>query len=88
MRRELPFTPSNLRCSALNKASVQVLNWYGQYSYMRHVRKAEAKGEKVRPEARLDMCFIGAVATPVSLFIFAWTAPYTHVHWIAPCIGE
>lgn len=26
--------------------------------------------------------------TPISLFLFAWTAPYTSVHWIVPCIAS
>lgn len=23
-----------------------------------------------------------------SLFIFAWTAPFKHITWVAPCIAE
>lgn len=44
-------------------------------------------GAKMRPEARLsDMLWCCFVA-PAGLFIFAWTAPFPQVHWIAPMIG-
>ncbi|KAF7297331.1 MFS transporter [Mycena indigotica] len=66
-----------------------VLLWTaGQSLYERSARKDLARGELVRPEARLSLGYYGAIVSPISLFIFAWTAPFKHVHWIAPCIAE
>jgi MFS family permease len=39
-----------------------------------------------RPEFRVPMMVPGAVATPVGLLIYGWSAQYT-VHWIVPNIG-
>ncbi|KAI1780570.1 MFS general substrate transporter [Hypoxylon cercidicola] len=39
------------------------------------------------PEFRLPPAIAGAVATPIGLFIFAWSA-YPWVHWIVPIIGS
>ncbi|KAJ7054750.1 major facilitator superfamily domain-containing protein [Mycena amicta] len=60
----------------------------GQRLYLKGAQKDIARGEPVRPEARLALGYYGAVINPISLFLFAWTAPYKHVHWIAPCIAE
>ncbi|KAJ5573506.1 uncharacterized protein N7459_007933 [Penicillium hispanicum] len=40
-----------------------------------------------QPEWRLPPAIIGAPATTIGLFIFAWTI-YPDVHWIAPIIGS
>ncbi|KAM0748001.1 MFS general substrate transporter [Meredithblackwellia eburnea MCA 4105] len=47
-----------------------------------------AKGMKTQPEARLGLAYPSAILCPISLFLFAWTAPFPHVHWIVPCIAE
>ncbi|KAF7297315.1 MFS transporter [Mycena indigotica] len=60
----------------------------GQSMYTKSAAKDKAQGIPVQPEARLILGYYGAIMCPISLFIFAWTAPYKHVHWIAPCIGE
>ncbi|BGP52133.1 hypothetical protein JCM10450v2_008104 [Rhodotorula kratochvilovae] len=57
--------------------------------YLAEVKKALDRGETtVPPEARLSLVIPGAIVCPISLFLFAWTAPFPHVHWILPCIGE
>ncbi|GAA5820354.1 hypothetical protein JCM3770_002780 [Rhodotorula araucariae] len=57
--------------------------------YLAEVKKALERGETtVPPEARLSLVIPGAIICPISLFLFAWTAPFTHVHWILPCIAE
>ncbi|KAJ6630179.1 major facilitator superfamily domain-containing protein, partial [Mycena sp. CBHHK59/15] len=56
--------------------------------YNRHAQLDAAKGLPTQPEARLGLAFYGAIGTPIALFLFAWTAPFTSVHWIAPCIAE
>ncbi|KAK4133744.1 MFS general substrate transporter [Trichocladium antarcticum] len=52
------------------------------------VGKNLAKGEKHRPEIRLDPWFTvpAGFALPIGLFIYGWTIQY-HVHWIVPMIG-
>ncbi|KAJ6478602.1 major facilitator superfamily domain-containing protein [Mycena vitilis] len=60
----------------------------GQKLYMKGVQAAAAKGVPTSPEARLGLIYFGAILSPISLFIFAWTAPFKHVHWIVPCIAE
>ncbi|KAJ7607384.1 major facilitator superfamily domain-containing protein [Roridomyces roridus] len=59
-----------------------------QTLYMKSVKADAARGMPPQPEARLALAYYGAILSPISLFIFAWTAPFKHVHWIAPCIGE
>lgn len=44
-------------------------------------------GQRPPPELRLRQTMWTSIFAPIGLFIFAWTAPYVHVHWIAPCIG-
>ncbi|KAF9256577.1 MFS polyamine transporter, partial [Marasmius fiardii PR-910] len=39
------------------------------------------------PEARLYGMMLGSIILPASLFIFAFTGAYAHVHWIAPLIS-
>ncbi|KAJ7629978.1 major facilitator superfamily domain-containing protein [Mycena polygramma] len=60
----------------------------GQKLYLKGVQAAAAKGVPTSPEARLGLIYFGAILSPISLFMFAWTAPFNHVHWIAPCIAE
>lgn len=43
---------------------------------------------KTPAEARLTLAYSAAVLTPVSLFLFAFTAPYTSIHWAVPCFAE
>jgi len=47
-----------------------------------------AKGLPAQPEARLGLPYLGAIISPISLFLFAWTAPFASVHWIVPCIAQ
>ncbi|GAA6011048.1 hypothetical protein JCM10207_005477 [Rhodosporidiobolus poonsookiae] len=62
----------------------------GNKAYLAALEKAKAQGETTSnlAEARLAVVLPAAILCPISLFIFAWTAPFTHVHWIAPCIAE
>ncbi|KAK7052542.1 MFS polyamine transporter [Favolaschia claudopus] len=39
------------------------------------------------PEARLYPMMLGSITLPASLFIFAFTGAYSHVHFIGPCIA-
>lgn len=50
-------------------------------------REGMKRGGDAPPEARLDAAKIGAILSPIGLFIFAFTS-YGHVHWIAPIIGS
>jgi hypothetical protein len=55
-----------------------------------YYEKARAKtpaGESVPPEARLEVCCIGAVILPIGLFVFAWTCT-PNVHWIVPILAS
>ncbi|KAF7321076.1 MFS transporter [Mycena chlorophos] len=66
-----------------------VLLWsLGQKLYERSAQKDIARGRPVRPEARLALGYYGAIISPLSLFLFAWTAPFPRIHWIVPMIGE
>ncbi|KAI4595741.1 hypothetical protein KJ359_006732 [Pestalotiopsis sp. 9143b] len=56
--------------------------WY-QHRYIEP--KFNADGE-LKPEWRLPPAFVGALAIPVCLFWFGWTAR-PDVHWIVPIIG-
>ncbi|KAJ6476266.1 major facilitator superfamily domain-containing protein [Mycena sanguinolenta] len=61
----------------------------GQQLYVKSTKESAAKGVPTPPEARLSLTYLGAVMSPISLFLFAWTAPFPqHVHWIVPCIAE
>ncbi|KAJ7146047.1 major facilitator superfamily domain-containing protein [Mycena epipterygia] len=60
----------------------------GQRLYEKQAKADAAKGVPTEPEARLGLVYFGAVLSPISLIIFAWTAPFNSVHWIAPCIAE
>ena len=39
------------------------------------------------PELRLRSGEWSILFVPIGLFIFAWTAPFVHIHWSGPCIG-
>lgn len=42
---------------------------------------------KHNPELRIRSGWFSLLTVPIGLFIFAWTAPFPHVHWVGPCIG-
>lgn len=42
---------------------------------------------RLDPEHRLRQSLWATFLPAIGLFIFAWTAPFEHVHWIAPLIG-
>ncbi|KAJ6516767.1 major facilitator superfamily domain-containing protein [Mycena vitilis] len=65
-----------------------VLGTLGQWLYERSAKGDTAKGLPTQPEARLGLPYLGAIISPISLFLFAWTAPFTTVHWIVPCIAQ
>jgi hypothetical protein len=54
----------------------------------RYSRKLKAQGGWLVPEERLFTAMVGGIMLPAGLFIFAWTAVPTHIHWIAPIIGS
>ncbi|KAJ7875363.1 major facilitator superfamily domain-containing protein [Mycena olivaceomarginata] len=60
----------------------------GQQLYVRSAKASAAKGVPTPPEARLVLTAFGSIVSPISLFLFAWTAPFSQVHWIVPCIAE
>lgn len=47
----------------------------------------EGGPSNIKPEDRFHQALWAAWLIPIGLFIFAWTAPFKHVHWIFPCIG-
>ncbi|CAO1625593.1 unnamed protein product [Jaminaea pallidilutea] len=49
-------------------------------------KAADRNGGQASPEARLPMCMLGSIFTPVGLFIFAFTS-YSNVLWVGPCIA-
>ncbi|BGP35817.1 hypothetical protein JCM10296v2_007669 [Rhodotorula toruloides] len=58
-------------------------------AYTKALAAAQARGQTAIPaEGRLTLGYPGAIIVPLSLFLFAFTAPYPHVHWIVPCIAE
>jgi MFS family permease len=44
-------------------------------------------GEQLSPESKLKQAIWASILPPIGLFIFAWTAPFPHIHWIVPCLG-
>ncbi|GAA5830567.1 hypothetical protein JCM3766R1_002764 [Sporobolomyces carnicolor] len=60
----------------------------GTKAYAKGLKKASEAGETLPAESRLVLAYGAAVVSPISLFLFAFTAPYPHVHWIVPCIAE
>lgn len=49
--------------------------------------KLEANGGILPPETRLPLAAWGGVLMPVGLFVFAWTAVPTSIHWIVPVLA-
>nr|GAT58078.1 MFS transporter [Mycena chlorophos] len=60
----------------------------GQTNYLRVSQRNAALGVRTQPEARLALSYYSAIISPISLFLFAWTAPYPSIHWIVPCLAE
>lgn len=58
-----------------------------QTRYIARLTKTLRPGDQPMPEARLHQALWASFLPPLGLFIFAWTAPFPHVHWIGPCIG-
>ncbi|EST04881.2 Major facilitator superfamily [Kalmanozyma brasiliensis GHG001] len=52
-------------------------------------RRLRAKRGEVMlpPETSLIHSIYGCSLAPVGLFLFAWTVPFTNIHWIVPAIG-
>ncbi|KAJ6482919.1 major facilitator superfamily domain-containing protein [Mycena vitilis] len=83
--REFKTTSYGLTYIALGLGFVAayiLLATTGQRLYVRDAKAADAKGVPTPPEARLGLCYYGSIMCPLSLFMFAWTAPFTSVHWI------
>ena len=57
----------------------------GQTVYAK-AKKRAVDGKIPPPEERLRLAKLGAVALPISLFWFAWTARRS-VHWIVPILA-
>ncbi|GAA5883715.1 hypothetical protein JCM16303_004787 [Sporobolomyces ruberrimus] len=60
----------------------------GNRAYGKTVMKAKEQGITLGAESRLVLAYSAAIVSPISLFLFAWTAPFPKVHWIVPCIAE
>ncbi|WFD31348.1 hypothetical protein MSPP1_002383 [Malassezia sp. CBS 17886] len=58
----------------------------GFFIQSRAYMKAYDRGTNT-PELRIRSGGWAIVFVPVGLFMFAWTAPFPHVHWIVPCIS-
>jgi DHA1 family multidrug resistance protein-like MFS transporter len=58
-----------------------------QQRYETKLRASLPEGGPLPPEAKLRQMLWAAFLPPIGLFIFGWTAPFPHVHWIAPSIG-
>jgi DHA1 family multidrug resistance protein-like MFS transporter len=58
-----------------------------QQRYEARLRASLPQGAPFPPEAKLQQTLWAGALPPIGLFIFAWTAPFPHVHWIAPCFG-
>ncbi|GAA5938142.1 uncharacterized protein JCM15063_005475 [Sporobolomyces koalae] len=56
--------------------------------YLKALAKAKAEDQVLQAESRLTLAYGAAIVSPISLFMFAWTAPFPSVHWIVPCIAE
>ncbi|KIX95020.1 uncharacterized protein Z520_09330 [Fonsecaea multimorphosa CBS 102226] len=55
-------------------------------AYSDKLLKKLAKNGEMKPEYRLPLLWPGAIAVPVGLFLYGWSAQY-HVHWIVPILG-
>ncbi|SJX63631.1 related to YHK8-putative mediator of drug efflux [Sporisorium reilianum f. sp. reilianum] len=63
----------------------------GNYLFIQSAinKRIRAKSGKTMlpPETSLIHAIYGCALAPVGLFLFAWTVPFTNVHWIVPAIG-
>ncbi|KIW27664.1 uncharacterized protein PV07_07387 [Cladophialophora immunda] len=55
-------------------------------AYSDKLLKKLAKNGEMKPEYRLPLLWPGAVAVPVGLFLYGWSAQYK-VHWMVPILG-
>ncbi|EXJ66040.1 uncharacterized protein A1O5_10654 [Cladophialophora psammophila CBS 110553] len=55
-------------------------------AYSDKLLKKLAKGGEMKPEYRLPLLWPGAIAVPIGLLVYGWTAQYK-VHWIVPILG-
>ncbi|KAK7029828.1 major facilitator superfamily domain-containing protein [Favolaschia claudopus] len=58
-------------------AAYCLLATVGQQQYVKSAKTAADKGISTPPEARLTLTYFGAIISPISLFLFAWTAPFS-----------
>lgn len=58
-----------------------------QQRYETIVRGNLQDGVTFPPEAKLHQMLWASLLPPIGLFIFAWTAPFPHVHWIGASVG-
>jgi MFS family permease len=49
-------------------------------------KRAQAENSAMKPEYRLPPMIYGAIALPIGLFWYGWSADQ-HIHWIMPIIG-
>lgn len=54
--------------------------------YMRRVKKAQAAGERIRPEARMVPMMFSCWFITIGMFIFAWSS-YPELSWAGPAMG-
>ncbi|KAM0789800.1 hypothetical protein ACM66B_006652 [Microbotryomycetes sp. NB124-2] len=90
-RRRMSLTSFGLTYIALGIGffiGCLLLATIGTKFYIRAAIKAKQAGIRTPAEARLILAYFGAIMCPISLIIFAWTAPFTNVHWAAPLVGE
>ncbi|KAJ9477844.1 putative drug/proton antiporter YHK8 (putative) [Pseudozyma hubeiensis] len=67
--------------------SIAACNYlFVQEAINRRIRTKTGK-QMLPPETSLIHAIYGCSLAPVGLFLFAWTVPFTHVHWIVPAIG-
>ncbi|KAH8690836.1 major facilitator superfamily domain-containing protein [Talaromyces proteolyticus] len=68
--------------------------WFGGLVVMvdtrirqKKIERGEIKMEDATPEDRLPLAMIGGITFAASMFWFAWSAEYIHVHWTVPTIA-
>ena len=52
-----------------------------------YVKAAQKNGGVAPAEERLPPAMVGAIAIPIGMFWFAWTAVPTSIHWISPVMA-
>ncbi|ANB12007.1 Tpo1p [Sugiyamaella lignohabitans] len=85
--RKFSFIPTYLPSISL-LVGVAMTSTFISATNRNYVRALKMSGAMVLPDQRLKPMMLAAPLLPVGLFIFAWTAPFRHVHWIAPVIGS